>query len=163
MPENKTQETVQPPVERLINQQPKQHESLSDPIAREEMSDAMGLEWDRHAAKNDGASLAGADGQSKNPILNGFLNALDETSHKQDDKLESSTIKDLLNQLQNRISQIMQLPIEERELALKALDPLISACEAQILASQNTLSSNEASAFSDMLNSIDQLAVDPLV
>ena len=56
-----------------------QTESIADPIAREEMSDAMGTEWDLRLAKNDGAAPTRVDGLSTNPLSLGLASALDET------------------------------------------------------------------------------------
>ena len=138
--------------------------AMVDPIAREEMSDSMGAEWDLNVAKNDGAAPAGADGQSRSPLAASLLSAFDETLNQEKNERVSTRIRGLFDQLKQRIHHITQLPEEERATAINALSPLIEACKEAFADVQDS-SITEGPKISDLdsiLSGLDALAVDPL-
>jgi len=159
VPDQKKQTQIQTPVDVQQAPQQRQVEGISDPIAREEMSDSMGGEWDLRVAKNDGAAPAGVDGQSRNPLSLGLLNALDETIDKEKNEARATRARDLLNQLQLRISKIADLPEEERQGAIDQLQPLLDSCRSLLEQMPDSLGNG---AFNTMLESLDLLSVDPL-
>ena len=140
----------------------KETDSLSDPIAREEMNDAMGTEWDRQVAKNDGAAPSGGDGQMQAPLFLGLLSAFDETVEQEEEA--SYEIQDLLARLRQQIESISTLPEEEREKAILELNPLIDACKAALSASKRNamMDPNEEGLFSALLDRVDDLSIDSL-